>query len=292
MTLRRAALSALIVLMSGGSILVGCGSGGVGGREIVIDSPVTITRAFNVGDVFKYKFNVQSQIGVEQTGFEQTITTQTELKTTSTVTNVTPEFVEVALRFDYAVGAMASGDAMLPDEGAAALRGKELELTLDPMGQFVSATGLANEAAFESGAGEFAMALSEVFPKLPDGPITIGTSWTEPVDVPDPNRDFVGDITYTVVGFKEKYEIRCAVLKMVTSFEFEGRATQGGDVWLMTGAGEGTGDILLSVDSGNIVYSSSETKLTLQAEGAAVASAAASGTVNMGVTTRSTVELM
>ncbi len=273
-------------------MLTGCGGGGVGGRDIVVEGPVTITRSFAVGDVFKYKFGVESQVGVEQTGFEQTITTQTELKTTGTVTDVTDESVDVALRFDYAVGAMASGDAMLPDEGVSSLRGKELELTLDPQGQFVSATGLANEAAFESGSGEFAMALSEVFPKLPTEPITIGSTWTEPVDVPDPDRDFVGDVTYTVVGYKEKYEMRCVVLKMETNFEFEGRATQGDDVWLMSGSGTGTGDILLSIDSGNIVYSSTETKLTLQAEGAAVASAAASGTVNMGVTTRATVELL
>ncbi len=292
MALRKLGLSVLIALMVAGFALTGCGGGGVGGRDIVVDSPVNVARSFSVGEVFKYKFKVESQVGVEQTGFEQTITTQTELKTTSTVTNVTPEFVELDLRFDYAVGAMASGDAMIADEGVSALRGKELQLTLDPDGQFVSATGLANEAAFESGAGEFAMALSEVFPKLPDQPLTIGATWTEPVDVPDPNRDFVGDVTYTVVGFKEKYEIRCAVLKMETNFEFEGRATQGGDVWLMTGSGDGKGDILLALDSGNIVYSSTETNLSLQAEGAAVASAAASGTVNMGVTTRSTVELL
>lgn len=292
MALRKVGLCALIVLVAGGQALVGCGGGGVGGRDIVVDNPVTVTRSFKMGDVFKYKFKVESQIGVEQTGFEQTITTQTELKTTGTVTSVTPESVELSLRFDYAVGAMASGDAMLPDESVSALRGKELELTLDSTGQFVSATGMANEAAFASGAGEFAMALSEVFPKLPDEPLWIGTTWSEPVDVPDPNRDFVGETTYTVVGFKEKYEMRCAVLTVVTDFEFEGRASQGGDVWLMTGSGRGTGDILLSIDSGNIVYSSSETTLTLEAEGAAVASAAASGVVSMGVTTRSVVELI
>ncbi len=291
MALRKTGLCALIAVMTVG-VITGCGGGGVGGRDILVDRPVTVTRTFEEGAVYKYEFNIESQIGIMRTGFEQTMTTLTKLRTSSTITSVTPETVEATLRFDYAVGSITSGDAMVPDGSVAALRGKELQLTLDSDGQFVSATGMANEAAFEAGAGEFAMTLSEVFPKLPDEPLSIGTSWTEPIDVPDPNREFVGDVTYTVVGFKEKYEIKCVEIHTVSDFEFEGRASQGGDVWLMTGAGTGTGQMLLSIESGNVVSGSSDMTLTLEAEGASVASAAASGTVSMGVTTSSSVKMM
>jgi hypothetical protein len=292
MALRRIAIVALAVLMALGYLSAGCGAGGVGGRDIAVEGPTKITRTFEVGDVYKYKFKIESVIGVMQTGFERSITRQAEFRTTTTVTGVSEESVDASLQFDYSVGAMATGDAMLQDESVSALRGKQLLLKLDPDGQFQSASGMANESAFESGAGEYAMAISEVFPKLPEEPLQIGTTWTEPVDIPDPNREFVGETVYEVVGFKEKYAIQCVEIISSTDFEFEGRASQGDDVWLMTGSGSGTGRMLVSIEDGNVVYSSSEATLTLIAEGASVASAAASGVVNMGVTTNSVIEIL
>jgi len=292
MALRRIAIVALAVSMALGYLSAGCGGGGVGGRDITVEGPTRITRTFDVGDVYKYKFKIESVIGVMQTGFEKSITRQAEFRTTTTVTGVSEESVDASLQFDYSVGAMATGDAMLQDESVSALRGKQLLLKLDPDGQFQSASGMANESAFESGAGEYAMAISEVFPKLPEEPLQIGTTWTEPVDIPDPNREFVGETVYEVVGFKEKYAIQCVEIISSTDFEFEGRASQGDDVWLMTGSGSGTGRMLVSIEDGNVVYSSSEATLTLMAEGASVASAAASGVVNMGVTTNSVIEIL
>jgi len=292
MALRRLGAGAVIAIVTLGYLAAGCGGGGVGGREITVDGPVVVDRSFEQGDVFKYKLKVESVIGVMQTGFEKSITRQAEFRTTTTVGEVTDEEVNATLQFDYSVGAMATGDAMLQDESVSALRGKQLKLKLDPDGRFRSATGMANESAFESGAGEYAMVISEVFPTLPDEPMAIGTTWTEPIDVPDPNRDFVGETTYTVVGYKEKYAIQCVEVEVASDFEFEGRASQGNDVWLMTGSGSGTGRMLISMEDGNVVYSTGDSSLELTAEGASVASAAASGTVSMGVTSSSVIELL
>lgn len=296
MAFRRVGLGALIALMMAGFVVTGCGGGGVGGRDIVIEGPVTVTRVFEVGDVYKYKFKVDTQSGVKRTAYEQTISSQTELKTTSTVTDVTADGVDLAMRFDYAVGAITVGDAMQPDESVTSLRGKELGFTLDTDGKILSWSGLSGEAALESGAGEIAMVLYEIFPQLPDGPLSVGMTWTEPYDVPDitssADRDFIGDVTYTVIGFKEKYEIECVEIHTVTDFEFEGRAEQGGEVWLMSGIGSATGEILVSVENGNVVYSSAEATMALEAEGASVASAAASGTVEMGIKSRLVIELI
>jgi len=79
---------------------------------------------------------------------------------------------------------------------------------------------------------------------------------------------------------------------VASDFEFEGRASQGNDVWLMTGSGSGTGRMLISMEDGNVVYSTGDSSLELTAEGASVASAAASGTVSMGVTSSSVIELL
>lgn len=296
MALRKLSAFVLAGLLAAGLVANGCGGGGVGGREIVVEGPVTVERTFEQDDVFKYKFRLDSQSGVKRAAHEQTISMQTELKTTSTITKVEPDEVEMMMRFDYAVGGITVGDQMQPDETAASLRGKELQFGLDPSGKVTSWGGLTGEAALEAGAGQLAMLLYEVFPPLPDEPLAVGLTWTEPYDIPDissaVDREFVGETTYTVTGFREKYEIACVELHAVTTFEFEGRAEQGGEVWLMSGEGVGEGDMLISLEDGVIVYSSSESTLTLSGEGASVASAAASGVVEMGVRSRLIIELI
>jgi hypothetical protein len=296
MALRKLSVYALAGLLAAGLVASGCGSGGVGGREIVVEGPVTVARSFEQGDVFKYKFKVDSQSGVKRTAYEQTISVQTELKTTSTITKADAEEVEMKMRFDYAVGGITMGDQMQSDESVSSLRGKELVFGLDHTGKVLSWGGLAGEAALEAGAGQLAMLLYEVFPPLPDEPLSVGVTWTVPYDVPDitsaVDREFVGEKTYTVTGFKEKYEIECVVVHSVTSFEFEGRAEQAGEVWLMSGEGVGEGNMLISLKDGVIVYSSGEATMTLSGEGASVASAAASGTVEMGVKSRLVIELI
>jgi hypothetical protein len=291
-TLVGGCVAALGVLLFAG----GCGTGGAGGREITIQGPVTMARAFNEGAVFKYRFKLESQSGVKRTAYEQSVSTQTELKTTSTVTAVKPDEIDLKMRFDYAVGGITMGDEMSPDESVAALRGKELQFILGPDGRVRSWTGLAGQKALETGAGELAMLLYDVFPPLPDGPVTVGTTWTKPYEIPNitstVDRTFVGETTYTVTGFKQKFEMNCVEIKTVSSFEFEGRAEQAGEAWLLSGDGTVDGTLLVSVDNGNIVYGTSEAKMNLTGEGASVASAAASGTVEVGTKSRLVIELM
>jgi hypothetical protein len=185
---------------------------------------------------------------------------------------------------------------MMADSDVASLRGKELKFTLTPDGKITGWAGLAGEAALEGGAGQFAMLLYDVFPSLPAEPMAVGMTWTEPYDIPDittnADRDFVGESTYTVTGFKRKFDIPCVEIKRVITFEFEGRAEQAGEVWLMSGRGTTAGTILVSTVDGRLVWSSSESSMTLEGEGASVASAAASGTVEMGVKSRLVIEML
>jgi len=94
-----------------------------------------------------------------------------------------------------------------------------------------------------------------------------------------------------VLGFKRRYDIPCAEIRRVTNFEFEGRAEQGGEVWLMSGRGTTDGTMLISTEDGLVVWSSSNSNMTLKGEGASVASAAASGTVEMGIKSKLVIEL-
>jgi hypothetical protein len=286
-------VAALVALL----LVSGCGSGGgAGGREITIQGPVTMARVFKEGSAFKYRFKVESQSGVKRTAYEQSVSTQSEFRTTSTVTSVKPDQVDLTMRFDYAVGGITMGDNMMPDEAAAALRGKDLNFVLDPDGRVRSWTGLSGEKALEAGAGEIAMLLYDVFPQLPDGPVSIGTTWTKPYEVPNitttVERTFVGETTYTVTGFRQKFEINCVEIKTLSSFEFEGRAEQAGEAWLLSGDGVVEGTMLVSVDNGTIVYGASNATMNLTGEGASVASAAASGTVEVGTKSRLVIELM
>ena len=132
---RRIALVGLAALLLAGLAANGCGGGGTGGRDITVDGPVRLTRAFEEGREIRYKFAMDTQSGVKLTSYEQTISSMAEFKTTNTFRQVTDDAVEMAMRFDYAVGAIASGDAMVPDESVTALRGKELDLTLSPDGE-------------------------------------------------------------------------------------------------------------------------------------------------------------
>jgi hypothetical protein len=60
----------------------------------------------------------------------------------------------------------------------------------------------------------------------------------------------------------------------------------------MSGRGTTAGTILVSTVDGRLVWSSSESSMTLEGEGASVASAAASGTVEMGVKSRLVIEML
>jgi hypothetical protein len=293
---RRIALAGLAALLLAGLLAGGCGGGGTGGREITMDAPVTLARSFEEGKEIKYKFVMNNQSGVKLTSYEQTISSQAEFKTTNTFASVTDDAIEMTMRFDYAVGAMTFGDQMMADESISALRGKELKFTLDPDGKVTSWVGLTGEDAAESGAGQLAMLLYDVFPPLPDEPVTIGSTWTEPIDIPEitsaVEQDIIGETTYTVTGFKAKYEINCVEIGTVSDFEFEGRAEQGGDVWLMSGAGTSTGKLLVSIEDGTIVAGEGQVAMELTGEGTSVAGAAAGETVNMGIKSSVKIELL
>lgn len=293
---RRFTLVALTALLVGGFVASGCGGGGTGGREIAVDAPVTLQRVFEEGQVIKYKFKMDNQSGVKLTSYEQTISNQAEFKTTNTFTQVTGDAVEMAMRFDYAVGAVTYADRMMADESISALRGKELVFSLDLDGKVRSWSGLTGEGAAEAGAGQLALLLYDVFPVLPDEPVTVGSTWTEPLDIPNlttaVEQDIIGETVYTVTGFKAKYEINCVEIQSVTEFEFEGRAEQSGDVWLMSGAGTATGTMLVSIENGTLVMSAGNMEMTLTGEGASVAGAAAGDVVEMGIKSRLRIELL
>ncbi len=296
MTTRRIATSVLLAALAAGIVGAGCGGGGVGGRDIDVEDPVRIVREFEEGRVFKYKFKAESESGVKRTAHEQSIATQVELKTTNTISEVTDESVKMTMHFDYAVGAITVGDKMQPDEAITGLRGKELVFDISPDGDVLGWTGLSGEESLEGGAGQMAMLLYDIFPPLPDEEMTIGTTWTVDYEIPaitsHVDRDFVGESIYTVTGFKTKYDIRCVAIDRVTTFEFEGRAEQAGEIWLMSGAGEITGELIVAIEDGHVVHSTSEAVLTLTGEGSSVAGAAASGVVEMGIRTRLVVEML
>jgi hypothetical protein len=291
------AAAALAALVAVSAMVTGCASGGSGAAVPSVSSEsVTVVRSFEQGQTMKYRFKIESQSGVKRVGYEQSIATSHELRTTCTITTVAADKVEMGMRFDYAAGSMTFGDDMIADKDVVTLRGKQLDFTLTPDGKITGWGGLTGEAALEGGAGQFAMLLYDVFPTLPAGPMNVGMTWTEPYDIPDlsasADRDFVGESTYTVVGFKRKFEIPCVEIKRVTTFEFEGRAEQAGEVWLMSGQGTTTGTMLVSTADGRLVWSSSDSDMTLEGEGASVASAAASGTVEMGIKSKLVIEML
>jgi len=298
MNTRVALIATLVIvgLVAASLFVTGCASGTGGAQIDTSAAPVQVTRTFEQGQTMKYRFKIESQSGVKRVGYEQSIATSHEFKTTCTITTVDAEKVEMGMFFDYAVGGITVGDNMMADKDAASLRGKRLEFTLSPDGKILGWAGLAGEAALEGGAGQFAMLLYDVFPSLPAEPMAVGMTWTEPYDLPDittsADRDFVGESVYTVTGFKHKYEIACVELHRTTTFEFEGRAEQAGEVWLMTGRGTVDGTILVSTADGRLVWSSSESTMTLEGEGASVAGAAASGTVEMGIKSKLVIDLL
>lgn len=298
MNTRVALIATLVIvgLVAASVLVTGCASGTGAAQVDTSAAPVTVTRAFEQDQTMKYRFKIESQSGVKRVGYEQTIATSHEFKTTCTFTTVGAEKTEMAMHFDYAVGGITVGDNMMADKDASSLRGKTLEFTLSPDGKVTGWAGLAGEAALEGGAGQFAMLLYDVFPSLPAQPMTVGTTWTEPYDIPDitssADRDFVGESTYAVTGFKRKYEIPCVELHRTTTFEFEGRAEQAGEVWLMTGRGTVDGTILVSTIDGRLVWSSSDSAMTLEGEGSSVAGAAASGTVEMGIKSKLVIDLL
>ncbi|MBN2565218.1 MAG: hypothetical protein JXB46_05865 [Candidatus Eisenbacteria bacterium] len=296
MDLRRVAGRALTAAVGVCLLLSGCGGGGTGGREIVMNEPVRLTRTFEQGQTIKYKLVSAGELAIAMQGFDRVGSTQTEFRTTCDFKSVSPDAVIMEMRFDHAASSVSFGDDVTINESAGALRGKTLEVTLKPDGEVVSFSGLSNEAYFDQGAGEISLMMQGMFPVLPEGPIDIGYTWQEDLDVPDitssTDRDFIGETTYTVSGFKEKYGIPCVEVKTVSSFEFEGRVEQQGEAWLMSGTGSGDGTILFSVNDGLILYSTGITTMDFTGEGSTTAGAAASTTLSAGLRVQATMELL
>jgi len=291
----RSRLLCALSVLTAAAVLSGCGGGGTVGRDVTVDTPVEIDRTFTVGETMQYRFKESTQAGVKMTSFEQTVSMQTEFRTTNTVSDVTPEEIELKMRFDYAAGSMSAGDDVMPNKDVSSLRGKELIVTLEPNGDVKSLTGLAGEAYLEEGTGQFKVLVDYLVPPLPDEPIVIGTSWTkelDPADISGLDQEYIGETVYTVTGFKETYEVVCAEIQFNASFEYEGRFEQGDDVWLVSGVGGGEGTMLIALDSGQLVHSEMQIEQDMTGEGSAVASAAASGEFSAGIKTRFEIELL
>jgi hypothetical protein len=296
MDARRVAAPATALAVGVCLLLTGCGGGGTGGREIVMDEPVRLVRTFEEGQTIKYKLTSAGEMAVAMQGFDRVASTQTEFRTTCEFTDVGDEEVVMDMRFDHAASSVSVGDQVVVDETAASLRGKTLEVTLRPDGSVVSFSGMASEEYFEQGAGQIAIMIHGMFPVLPDEPMQIGYTWSDEMDIPDitsaTDRDFVGETTYTVVGFKEKYGISCVEVATVSDFEFEGKVEQQGEAWLMSGAGTSEGTVLFSMEDGLILYSTGVTTMDFEGEGSTTAGAAASTTLSAGLKVQGTMELL
>ena len=296
MGLRKIAVRALVAAVGIWLIASGCGGGGTGGRDITIDEPVQLTRTFENGQTVKYQLKSAGEMAVAMQGYDRVVSTQTEFRTTCQFSNAETDEINMAMRFDHAASSFSTGDQVIVQESAAALRGKTLDVSLAPNGQVLSFSGMAGEGFFEEGVGQVALMIHGMFPKLPEEPITIGYTWEDELNVPDitssTSRDFVGETTYTVVGFKEKYGISCVEVATVSTFEFEGKVEQQGEAWLMSGAGEGKGTVLFSMEDGLILYSKGDTTMEFEGEGSTTAGAGASTTLSAGLKIQGTLELL
>ncbi len=296
MELRKVAARALVAAVGIWLVASGCGGGGTGGRDITIDDPVQLSRTFEDGQTLKYKLKSAGEMAVAMQGYDRVANTQTEFRTTCSFSKADTDEVNLAMRFDHAASSISFGDQVVVQESAAALRGKTLNVLLKPNGEVLSFSGMAGEAYFEEGVGQMALIIHGMFPALPDEPIAIGYTWKDDLDIPDitssTDRDFVGETTYTVAGFKEKYGISCVEVATVSTFEFEGRVEQQGEAWLMSGTGAGTGIVLFSIEDGLVIFSKSATTMEFEGEGSTTAGAGASATLSAGMTVQSTLELL
>ncbi len=296
MGLRKIAVRALVVAVGIWLVASGCGGGGTGGRDITINEPVQLSRTFEEGQTLKYKLKSAGEMAVAMQGFDRVANTQTEFRTTCVFTNTDTDEINLAMRFDHAASSISFGDNFIVQESAAALRGKTLNVSLQPNGQVLSFSGMSGEDYFEEGVGQLALMIHGMFPKLPKEPITIGYTWEDDLDIPDitsaTTRDFVGETTYTVVGFKEKYGVSCVEVATVSTFEFEGRVEQQGEAWLMSGSGTGSGTVLFSIEDGLVLFSKSDTTFEFEGEGSTTAGAGASTTLSAGLKVQGTMELL
>ena len=296
MGLRRIATCAMLCVLAVWLVAAGCGGGGTGGRAITVEGPVELNRSFEEGASFKYLFKVTGESAVAMQGYDRVVSTNTEFRTSNTVTSVTDDEVKLEMRFDSAASSISMEDNVMPNEGVAELRGKSLEFTLDRDGKVISFAGLGGSRYLEEGAGEMGMLLYSLYPTLPDEPVSVGYTWEEDIDIPDitssVDREFIGTGTYTVIGYKEKYGIACVEVATTSTFIFEGKAEQSGDIWLMSGEGTSEGVILISMDNGMVLAGVSDTTLDLEGEGSTTAGAGASTTVSMGMKIHSEMELL
>ena len=296
MGLRKIAGRALVAAIGISLIASGCGGGGTGGRDITIDEPVQLARTFENGQTVKYQLKSAGEMAVAMQGYDRVVSTQTEFRMTCQFSDAETDEVNMAMRFDHAASSFSTGDKVVVQESASALRGKTLNVSLAPNGDVLSFSGMGGEAYFEEGIGQVAIMIHGMFPKLPEEPITIGYTWEDELDIPDitsaTDRDFVGETAYTVVGFKEKYGISCVEVATVSTFEFEGKVEQQGEAWLMSGAGTSKGTVLFSIEDGLILFSTGDTTFEFEGEGSTTAGAGASTTLSAGLKVHGTMELL
>ena len=113
MKLRNMAARALVASVAVGLLVGGCAGGGTGGREIVVDDPVQLTRTFEDGQTVKYKLSSAGEMAIAMQGYDRVAITQTEFKTTCSFSSADTDEINMAMRFDNAVSSITVGDDVI-----------------------------------------------------------------------------------------------------------------------------------------------------------------------------------
>ena len=140
------------------------------------------------------------------------------------------------------VGAVVTIDSMTSNapgtEGLAGLRGRTVSLVFSPTGQPVTMTAsdTADVALMQAAEG-----MRELLPRLPNGPIAAGATWTDTVvrsvPAPDVNLTMTLARVHRVVGWEDHDGIRALHLSSIGTYTMTGTGQTQGQTLAFTGSG-------------------------------------------------------
>lgn len=243
-----------------------------GCMEMMVEQLVEYEPSYNLDPDSTYILNSTSSETFSQQygGTEMTSSTQSTSTYTVNVDSVTAE--GMALTVQFGDGTITSDD---PSVGGSVdlspLVGQQVSMLLSPSGETSRFRGFESLPEIEMGQGRtigpesHTNAFRFMFPRMPEGPVAQGDSWSAEYSMREPMPEGFGTITatvtYTLVGEIAFRDINCLEVNAESEITYKGEGVMGGNPITINMAGSASSKIYFAHELGMLLEMTQEARL-------------------------------
>ncbi len=248
-----------------------------GCMEMMVEQLVEYEPSYNLDPDSTYILNSTQSEKISQQfgGTEMTSSTQSTSTFTVRVDSITAE--GMALTVQFGDGTLTSDD---PSVGGSVdlspLVGQEVSMLLSRSGETRGFSGFESLPEIEMGQGRtigpesYKNTFRYMFPRMPDGPVAQGDSWSAEYSVREPMPEGFGTVTvtvtYTLVGEIAFRDINCLEINAESEITYKGQGVMGGNPITTDLAGSASSKIYFAHELGMLLEMTQEARLEGTAE--------------------------